>query len=127
MALPNISRQYTFGGGPQAMADRQVTAKMSCFMSVCTPPDGKSPPPPARCVKKLGLTALTALMACVATAPPPRPAPVGVERWGDTVDWAKAGDEAVEVLSGYLKVDTFNPPGNELAAAKHLAALLERE
>jgi acetylornithine deacetylase/succinyl-diaminopimelate desuccinylase-like protein len=44
-----------------------------------------------------------------------------------TIDWAKAGDEAVAVLSAYLQVDTQNPPGHETRAAQHLAALLEKE
>jgi hypothetical protein len=43
------------------------------------------------------------------------------------IDWTAAGLEAAEVLSGYLRIDTSNPPGNETAGARYLAALLERE
>lgn len=36
-------------------------------------------------------------------------------------------DETVRVLSDYLRIDTTNPPGGELATARFLAAILERE
>ncbi len=42
----------------------------------------------------------------------------------DTVDWSQAGDEAAGLLSEYLRVDTFNPPGNETRGAEFLAAVL---
>jgi acetylornithine deacetylase/succinyl-diaminopimelate desuccinylase-like protein len=42
-------------------------------------------------------------------------------------DWEKVKKEAVEILSGYIQVDTTNPPGNELAAARYLQRILERE
>ncbi|MBI4515223.1 MAG: M20/M25/M40 family metallo-hydrolase [Deltaproteobacteria bacterium] len=37
------------------------------------------------------------------------------------IDWRKAGDNAAQLLSAYIKIDTTNPPGNESAAAKFLA------
>src|SRR6267378_1616893 len=43
------------------------------------------------------------------------------------VDWNAVRDEAVRTLSDYLKVNTTNPPGNELAAAKFLKTILDRE
>lgn len=43
------------------------------------------------------------------------------------IDWNAAGDEAAQVLSGYLQVDTTNPPGNETAGARYLAEVLARE
>lgn len=36
-------------------------------------------------------------------------------------------DEAVEWLRGYLRVNTVNPPGNEIAGARYLAGILEAE
>ncbi len=42
-------------------------------------------------------------------------------------DWAKLNEEATEWLAGLLRINTTNPPGNELEAAKYLAAILERE
>jgi acetylornithine deacetylase/succinyl-diaminopimelate desuccinylase-like protein len=43
------------------------------------------------------------------------------------VDWAALADESVRTLADYLKVNTTNPPGNELAGALFLKAVLERE
>lgn len=37
---------------------------------------------------------------------------------------ARLADEAVEVLSAYLRIDTTNPPGNEAAGASFLAGVL---
>lgn len=43
------------------------------------------------------------------------------------IDWSRLGEESARVLSDYLRVDTTNPPGNELKAAEFLKALLDRE
>ena len=43
------------------------------------------------------------------------------------IDWDRVGEETVRVLSDYLRINTTNPPGNELAAARYLKAILERE
>jgi acetylornithine deacetylase/succinyl-diaminopimelate desuccinylase-like protein len=37
------------------------------------------------------------------------------------------GREAVEIFADYLRVDTTNPPGNEIRAADFFAKLLARE
>lgn len=72
--------------------------------------------------------ALLVLACSCATAPSPvTPARPGLSRFGDQVDWAKAGDEAAQVLSGYLQTDTINPPGNETRGAEYLAALLKKD
>lgn len=42
-------------------------------------------------------------------------------------DFAKLCEEAQGWLAGLIRIDTSNPPGNELAAAKYLAGILERE
>jgi len=42
-------------------------------------------------------------------------------------DLAKLSDEALEWLAGLIRINTTNPPGNELAAAKYLAGILEKE
>jgi acetylornithine deacetylase/succinyl-diaminopimelate desuccinylase-like protein len=41
------------------------------------------------------------------------------------VDWSKAQAEAVQLLQELIRIDTTNPPGNELAAARHLQKLLD--
>jgi acetylornithine deacetylase/succinyl-diaminopimelate desuccinylase-like protein len=43
------------------------------------------------------------------------------------VDWAATQAEAVDALRQYLRIDTSNPPGNELATARFLKAFLEKE
>jgi acetylornithine deacetylase/succinyl-diaminopimelate desuccinylase-like protein len=66
-----------------------------------------------------------ALLACAPHVPPAPAAEVreAVAR----IDWPAAGDEAARVLSGYLQVDTRNPPGNESAGAEYLARILDAE
>jgi acetylornithine deacetylase/succinyl-diaminopimelate desuccinylase-like protein len=43
------------------------------------------------------------------------------------VDWDALAREAQSILSDYLRVNTTNPPGNELLAARFLKGILERE
>ncbi|MDB4886514.1 MAG: hypothetical protein JWN79_1952 [Gemmatimonadetes bacterium] len=65
----------------------------------------------------LALALIVALPASlVAQAAVPRP-----------IDWPAMQDEAVEALRQYLRINTSNPPGNELAAARFLKAFLEKE
>ena len=42
-------------------------------------------------------------------------------------EWTALGDEATALLSQYLRINTTNPPGNEIAAARWLAAVLRRD
>jgi acetylornithine deacetylase/succinyl-diaminopimelate desuccinylase-like protein len=44
-----------------------------------------------------------------------------------STDWESIQKEAVRILSEYLRVDTTNPPGRELAGAKYLQGVLESE
>jgi acetylornithine deacetylase/succinyl-diaminopimelate desuccinylase-like protein len=43
------------------------------------------------------------------------------------IDWDALQRETVQVLTDYLKINTSNPPGNELEGALFLKAILERE
>ena len=43
------------------------------------------------------------------------------------VDWDALAREAQSTLSDYLRLNTTNPPGNELLAARFLKGILERE
>ncbi len=43
------------------------------------------------------------------------------------MDWTALGEETVDILRRYLMIDTTNPPGNEIAGAKFLAEILERD
>lgn len=40
------------------------------------------------------------------------------------MDWDKLGDEAVDILCEYLRIDTTNPPGNETPGAEFLGSIL---
>ncbi len=42
-------------------------------------------------------------------------------------DWLDIGREATELLGQYLRINTTNPPGNEIEAARWLQAVLARE
>ena len=44
-----------------------------------------------------------------------------------TLDWDALTEEATELLSAYLRIDTVNPPGNEHRACEWLGAILDRE
>jgi len=43
------------------------------------------------------------------------------------IDWGKVKEEAVQILSDYIKIDTTNPPGKEMAGARYLKGVLEKE
>jgi acetylornithine deacetylase/succinyl-diaminopimelate desuccinylase-like protein len=42
------------------------------------------------------------------------------------IDWPPYQDEAVKLLQDYLRIDTSNPPGNELAAAEFFHRLFDQ-
>lgn len=41
-------------------------------------------------------------------------------------DWARVGEETAQQLAALIRIDTSNPPGNELAAARHLETVLRQ-
>src|SRR5690349_13867755 len=43
------------------------------------------------------------------------------------IDWNKLRDETAEILAGYLRINTTNPPGGELQTALYLKRILDRE
>jgi acetylornithine deacetylase/succinyl-diaminopimelate desuccinylase-like protein len=43
------------------------------------------------------------------------------------IDWQGVRDEATEILSNYIRINTTNPPGNEMEAARYLEGILRRE
>ena len=61
------------------------------------------------------------LVFSVAPAAPQNPPASGA------VDFEKLSLEATDWLAGLVRINTVNPPGNELAAAHYLAALLQKE
>ena len=42
-------------------------------------------------------------------------------------DWTKAREEAVQMLSAMIKIDTSNPPGNETKVARYIKSILDEE
>jgi acetylornithine deacetylase/succinyl-diaminopimelate desuccinylase-like protein len=86
----------------------------------------------------LPLVALAITVACARRPVPPLAGPSNapVMQTPDRValiaaptdaDWKGLGDEATALLSQYLRVNTTNPPGNEIAAARWLEGILRRE
>lgn len=67
-----------------------------------------------------GVAVLAVLFAAVAVLPARAQATPGVEL-------EKLAEEAAGWLAGLVRINTTNPPGNELAAARFLADILERE
>ncbi|HEX9292795.1 MAG TPA: M20/M25/M40 family metallo-hydrolase [Gemmatimonadales bacterium] len=55
------------------------------------------------------------------------PARVALMTAPGDADWKALGDEATALLSQYLRINTTNPPGNEIAAARWLAVVLGRD
>ena len=45
--------------------------------------------------------------------------------WGQQIRWPPYQDEAVRLLQEYLRVDTQNPPGNELRGAQFFHRLFD--
>jgi len=45
----------------------------------------------------------------------------------DGINWSVYQDMAVDLMQQYLRVNTSNPPGNEMAAARFLKAIFDRE
>jgi len=43
------------------------------------------------------------------------------------IDWQGVRDEAVEILCSYIRINTTNPPGNELEAARFLEGIVRKE
>ena len=64
----------------------------------------------------LALAALLSLVSASAVRAQQRP-----------IDWNALSTEAVNVLSEYIKVNTTDPPGNELQAARFLKRILDKE
>lgn len=67
-------------------------------------------------MKQLQLLALTTLLL-----------PSFAAAQAPAYDYARLRDEAAQLLSGYIAVNTSAPPGNELAAARWLQAVMTKE
>ena len=54
-------------------------------------------------------------------------APSAAHAQASAINWDSLTAETVRTLSSYLQINTTNPPGNELAAARWLKTILDRE
>ena len=43
------------------------------------------------------------------------------------MDWNRLSDEATRYLQDYIRIDTVNPPGNEVAGARFLEKVFEKD
>jgi acetylornithine deacetylase/succinyl-diaminopimelate desuccinylase-like protein len=68
------------------------------------------------------IMALASVFALLATSPLARSSQAGA-----TPDFGAARDEVVKILSGFVRIDTSNPPGNETKGAEYLKGILDRE
>ena len=71
----------------------------------------------------MSIRSLVIAVACAAVVAP-RPVPA---QSGSPINWDALANETVRVLADYIKVNTTNPPGNELEAARFLKRILDRE
>ena len=62
------------------------------------------------------------VVACILLFAPPLVAQSQV-----SIDYAKLREETAQRLSEYIRINTSNPPGNELAAARWLNDVLAKE
>ncbi len=88
--------------------------------------------------RSASLTLCLVVAACAGSMPPlagPSSAPVMetparvalVSAPRGDAEWNALGDEAGALLSRYLRINTTNPPGNEIVAARWLATVLRRD
>jgi acetylornithine deacetylase/succinyl-diaminopimelate desuccinylase-like protein len=68
-----------------------------------------------------------AAASVVVMAPARAQSNAGAPQPAKPVDWNALSDETVRTLSDYLKVNTTNPPGNEMQGILFLKKILERE
>src|SRR3989475_3041682 len=85
------------------------------------------------------ITVLLLLVGCAARRPAPplagpssepvleTPARVALITAPGDAEWTALGDEATALLTRYLRINTTNPPGNEIGAARWLQAVLRRD
>lgn len=66
------------------------------------------------------------LLGCL-SKPMDIPAVNVTESIGTQINWTEAGEEASQLLSEYIQVDTTNPAGNEQRGAEFLGTFLEKE
>jgi acetylornithine deacetylase/succinyl-diaminopimelate desuccinylase-like protein len=69
------------------------------------------------------IAALAAMLSLIAS----QPLAIRSQEKIAAPDFRAARDEAADILSGFVRIDTSNPPGNETKGAQYLKAILDRE
>src|SRR5207249_2097599 len=72
-------------------------------------------------IRVFSLAVVLALCACTVTAQTP------LEKHLQGIAWERYQDQAVQLLQEYLRLDTSNPPGNELRAADFFHRLFDEQ
>jgi acetylornithine deacetylase/succinyl-diaminopimelate desuccinylase-like protein len=70
------------------------------------------------------ISLLCALLCLIVTA---NVTPFTVRLSGEPINWDEVQQEALDLFIQYLKIDTTNPPGNEIRAARFFADICKRE
>jgi acetylornithine deacetylase/succinyl-diaminopimelate desuccinylase-like protein len=85
----------------------------------------------ARTITRALLLLVFGTLSCAAQGNPPSWPPLGLPTAqpaaAQSAEISKLQGDAVGWLQGLIRINTTNPPGNELAAAKYIAEILERE
>jgi acetylornithine deacetylase/succinyl-diaminopimelate desuccinylase-like protein len=84
----------------------------------------------ARSLVRSILLLVFATVSCAAQSYPPSGPPkaqTAAQSATSSADLSKIQGDAVGWLQGLIRINTTNPPGNELVAAKYIAEILERE
>src|SRR5437870_11474507 len=110
-------------------------------LRICRSSAIASSPTARRFGVRRSLLLITCPAGCAGHRPPPAPPLAGpssapvmetparvalITAPGDA-DWEPLGDEATALLSQYIRINTTNPPGNEIMAARWLADVLRRD
>ncbi|HYL68639.1 MAG TPA: M20/M25/M40 family metallo-hydrolase [Candidatus Limnocylindria bacterium] len=81
----------------------------------------------ARTLARAFLLLVFATLSCAAQGYPPSGPPPAQAAAAQPTEISKLQGDAVGWLQGLIRINTTNPPGNELAAAKYIAEILEHE
>jgi acetylornithine deacetylase/succinyl-diaminopimelate desuccinylase-like protein len=81
----------------------------------------------ARTLARTVLLLVFATLSCAAQGYPPPASPPVQPMAAQSAELSKLQGDAVGWLQGLIRINTTNPPGNEIAAAKYIAEILERE
>src|SRR2546422_4522375 len=110
-------------------------------LRICRSSAIASSPTARRFVFRRSLLLIPCAAGCAGHRPPPAPplagpssapvmetpARVALMAAPGDADWMALGDEATALLSQYVRINTTNPPGNEIVAARWLAGVLRRD